>query len=185
MQHYQLLALSMMPTAVISTGCTTGQHQHTHGASLSTQSSSFYAGQQTRTIKALSAQEEQDLRQGKGMGLAKAAELNGYPGPMHTLELARAMQLTEAQKSSTMALMTAHKATVKALGEKLIEAERHLDRLFFEKAVTPESIDIHTENIGKIQAQIRAEHLRTHLEQTALLSREQVAKYNSLRGYTN
>lgn len=47
-----------------------------------------YAGQQTRTIKALSDDEIAALRNGEGMGMAKAAELNGYPGPIHVLSLA-------------------------------------------------------------------------------------------------
>jgi hypothetical protein len=55
------------------------QHQHRH---------SPYAGSHTRDIKALSAQEAADLRAGRGMGLALATELNGYPGPLHVLELA-------------------------------------------------------------------------------------------------
>jgi hypothetical protein len=38
-----------------------------------------YAGQQARTIKALSDEDIAALRKGEGMGMAKAAELNGYP----------------------------------------------------------------------------------------------------------
>jgi hypothetical protein len=41
-----------------------------------------YAGMQTRPIKALSAEQVADLKAGRGMGLAMAAELNGYPGPL-------------------------------------------------------------------------------------------------------
>ena len=41
-----------------------------------------YAGQQTRAIKALSDDDIAALRAGEGMGMAKAAELNGYPGPV-------------------------------------------------------------------------------------------------------
>ena len=44
-----------------------------------------YAGQQARTIKALSDDDLAALRKGEGMGMAKAAELNGYPGPAHVL----------------------------------------------------------------------------------------------------
>ena len=47
-----------------------------------------YAGMQARPIKALSEQQVADLAAGRGMGLALAAELNGYPGPSHVLELA-------------------------------------------------------------------------------------------------
>ena len=45
-----------------------------------------YAGFEKRAIKALSEQQIADLRAGRGMTLALAAELNGYPGPVHVLE---------------------------------------------------------------------------------------------------
>jgi len=38
-----------------------------------------YAGLQNRSIKTLSDQQIADLNAGRGMGLALAAELNGYP----------------------------------------------------------------------------------------------------------
>ncbi len=53
-----------------------------------------YAGMQTRPIKALSEQQMADLSAGRGMGLALAAELNGYPGPVHVLELADKLNLS-------------------------------------------------------------------------------------------
>lgn len=37
-----------------------------------------YSGMQTREVKALSNQQAADLQAGRGMGLALAAELNGY-----------------------------------------------------------------------------------------------------------
>jgi hypothetical protein len=46
-----------------------------------------YTGMQARSVKALSEQQVADLQAGRGMGLALAAELNGYPGPIHVLEL--------------------------------------------------------------------------------------------------
>ena len=58
-----------------------------------------YAGQQMRTIKALSDDDIAALRKGEGMGMAKAAELNGYPGPVHVLALAGQLGLTEAQQT--------------------------------------------------------------------------------------
>jgi hypothetical protein len=183
MNYRNIFGLSALLATLMSAGCTSGQHHHSHDGGGQVNPSGSYAGQQTRAIKALSSQEEQDLRQGKGMGLAKAAELNGFPGPMHTLELARALQLSEEQKASTLALMNSHKSVVKALGERLIAEERSLDSLFVQKTITQESIDLLTQKIGNLQAQIRAEHLRTHLLQTAMLSKEQIAKYNSLRGY--
>ena len=46
-----------------------------------------YAGEEAREIKALSTAETKSYLSGEGMGLAKAAELNGYPGPSHVLAL--------------------------------------------------------------------------------------------------
>jgi hypothetical protein len=57
-----------------------------------------YAGQQARTIKALSDEDIAALLKGDGMGFAKAAELNGYPGPKHVLDLAEKLKLTDAQR---------------------------------------------------------------------------------------
>ena len=39
-------------------------------------------------VNALSPDEVQQYLAGAGMGYAKAAELNHFPGPMHVLELA-------------------------------------------------------------------------------------------------
>lgn len=46
------------------------------------QSAEPYAGQQSRDIKALSDEEMKGYLTGAGMGFAKAAELNRYPGPV-------------------------------------------------------------------------------------------------------
>ena len=58
-----------------------------------------YAGMQTRTIKSLSNEQIADLKAGRGMGLALAAELNGYPGPIHLLELSEKLELSADQKT--------------------------------------------------------------------------------------
>ena len=57
-----------------------------------------YAGMQNRPIKALSEQQVADLNAGRGIGMALAAELNGYPGPSHTLELADKLELSADQR---------------------------------------------------------------------------------------
>src|SRR4051812_3345086 len=60
-----------------------------------------YAGQEQREIKSLSADEVKDYLAGKGMGMAKAAELNEYPGPLHVLQLASELNLSPEQKART------------------------------------------------------------------------------------
>ena len=79
-----------------------------------------YAGLQMRPIKSLSAQQVADLSSGRGMGLALAAELNGYPGPSHVLELADNLDLTTEQRARVQALFDAMKAEAMPLGAMLI-----------------------------------------------------------------
>lgn len=142
-----------------------------------------YAGLDSREIKALSPEEIADLTAGRGMGLALAAELNGYPGPRHVLDLAQELQLTAEQQSKTSALFEAMRTETGALGADLIEAERALDRLFAEKRATPETVAAATERAGAIEAKLRAAHLRYHLVMIDVLTTDQVTAYNHLRGY--
>ena len=53
-------------------------------------------------MKSLSDQQLSDLRAGRGMGMALPAELNGYPGPVHVLELADALGLTPEQREKRL-----------------------------------------------------------------------------------
>jgi Spy/CpxP family protein refolding chaperone len=159
------------------------QHQHPAAASTGKVATSPYAGEQSREIKALSASEVKALHQGAGMGYAKAAELNGYPGPMHVLELARPLQLSDEQRQASEQLMAQHKATARTLGGQLVDAERALDTAFASKQVDAQRLAELTQRIGQLQATLRAEHLQTHLLQTALLDAQQIARYQSLRGY--
>jgi len=89
-----------------------------------------YAGMQTRPIKALSEQQVADLQAGRGMGLALAAELNGYPGPAHVLELADKLDLSADQRAKVQQLFASMKQEALLLGSKLIEQETELDRQF-------------------------------------------------------
>src|SRR5260370_41824435 len=75
-----------------------------------------YAGLQTRPIKALSDQQVADLKAGRGMGLALAAELNGYPGPSNLLELADQLGLSDAQRNTVRSLFEAMRAETIPIG---------------------------------------------------------------------
>jgi hypothetical protein len=142
-----------------------------------------YAGEQSRSIKSLSDSDVAGLLAGQGAGLAKAAELNGYPGPAHTLELKDRLGLSAAQTAATEALMAAHKARARELGASLVQAERKLDLLFAQKVAHADAVEQASRDVGLLQAQLRTEHLKTHLNQTALLNSEQIQAYSALRGY--
>jgi Spy/CpxP family protein refolding chaperone len=142
-----------------------------------------YAGQQTRAIKALSDDDIAALLKGEGMGMAKAAELNGYPGPVHVLALAKELHLTEDQLQQLTAVYDHMSAAAKPLGAELVERERILDQLFGSGQITPDRLAAETAGIGELQGRLRSVHLAAHLKTRALLTAEQIAIYQRLRGY--
>jgi hypothetical protein len=142
-----------------------------------------YAGMQTRFIKALSEQQLADLGAGRGMGLALAGELNGYPGPSHVLELADRLELSADQLASIKALFDSMKAEALPLGAKLIEQEADLDTQFASRTITPESLKTLTEAVAGTQGRLRETHLKYHLSTAAILSPHQMHRYAELRGY--
>ena len=142
-----------------------------------------YAGQQARDIKALAPEDVEAYLSGKGMGLAKAAELNGYPGPAHVLAMATELDLSPDQKRRTEALFTSMEAKATDLGHALIEQERELDQQFASKSATQESVAVILQRIGELQAKVRGAHLQAHLAQLEILTPLQVARYQELRGY--
>jgi hypothetical protein len=150
------------------------QHQHGDGS---------YAGMQQRVVKALSDQQIADLRAGKGMGLALAAELNGYPGPIHALELADGLQLSAEQKQSRQQFYEAMRTEAIVAGESLIESERALDEAFATQKITPARLALLTAQIGERRGALRAVHLKYHLATAELLRADQGRRYGELRGY--
>ena len=169
---------AVMPAAVIAALCPVSPVA-------ASDARSPYAGEQSRSIKALSEDDILALRNGDGMGLAKAAELNGYPGPRHALDLAGELRLSEIQIRQVTAIHERMNTAARALGTALIERERRLDALFAGGTITPEDLAAETERIGEIQARLRAIHLAAHVEVRAILNRDQVAAYNRLRGYNS
>lgn len=142
-----------------------------------------YAGMEERAIKALSQEEVADLKAGRGMGMALTAELNGYPGPLHVLELAEELELSPEQEQQVRALHAEMQTKAAARGEDLLALEAELDRAFAEEEITPERLESLTAEIGQAQARLRATHLTYHLTTRDLLNARQLAAYGELRGY--
>src|SRR2546421_468067 len=142
-----------------------------------------YVDQQQREIKALSPQELQDYLEGKGMGFAKAAELNHFPGPLHVLQSADQLQLTEEQKAQTEQIYDAMQRDAKTLGKVLVDKERELDRSFASANIDTGKLRLLVAEIGRLQAEVRKTHLQAHLEQKGILTPAQIAAYDELRGY--
>lgn len=142
-----------------------------------------YAGQQDRDIKALSADEVKQYLSGAGMGYARPAELNHFPGPMHVLELADELGLSPVQRDATKRLMDAHKAEARAIGAKLVDAERDLEAVFRGGAAAGPALAEAVRQAAVLEGEYRLSHLDTHRRMRAMLTDEQVTRYDRLRGY--
>jgi Spy/CpxP family protein refolding chaperone len=147
------------------------------------ESTSPYAGQEAREIKALSTEEIRAYLAGEGMGFAKVAELNHYPGPKHVLELGDELRLTEEQRHRTQALFDEMRVGAVQLGERLVTAEAALDSQFVAGKITTPELEKRVSEIAVLRGNLRLVHLRAHLAQRELLTPEQVRKYVALRGY--
>lgn len=79
--------------------------------------------------------------------------------------------------------MDQHKAEARAIGEKLVEAERALDRLFASGSVGASELAEQVRVVAAIQGDYRLSHLETHRQMQAMLTSEQIALYDVLRGY--
>jgi Spy/CpxP family protein refolding chaperone len=144
-----------------------------------------YAGMEQREIKALAPEDVTRLLAGEGMGFAKAAELNSYPGPKHVLELREQLVLTEEQATRTQVAFDVMHGKARRLGESLVEAERALDALFAGGNADEERLRAVVTRIAGIRGELRLAHLDAHLRMREILSPEQIAAYDRLRGYAD
>jgi Spy/CpxP family protein refolding chaperone len=149
------------------------------------QSASPYAGQEQRTIKALSDAEIKAYLAGDGMGLAKAAELNHYPGPKHILEMADHLGLSAAQRAKIAAVEASMSTSAIPLGRQVVDAEAALEKRFADGTIDDASLRSMTQRIAELQGRLRAVHLAAHIATRAVLDAEQIAMYDSMRGYSD
>ena len=170
------LRLSAILVLLLAANAQATESQHSHA--------SKYAGQENRAIKSLSAEDIAELRRGGGWGLARAAELNGVPGPAHLLELKDRIPLDDAQVAAIDGLYRAMKARAIAQGERLIALEQALEDHFRDGTITDTILRQSLGTIADARRELRYIHLATHLETPRILTADQIATYNTLRGYT-
>lgn len=144
-----------------------------------------YKGFEIRNIASLSLKDIEELQSGAGWGLALPAELNGYPGPAHVLELQADLELTPSQASEMQAIFNAMKIEAVTQGKALIQAERDLDQGFKSGDLSPAMLRKLIAAAEAARANLRYIHLSRHLISVDVLSAEQSSKYSELRGYTS
>ena len=135
-----------------------------------------YAGEERREIKSLSPQEIGDYLAGKGMGLAKAAELNGYPGPAHVLLPRRS---SSAERKPARRIYSSACRKTPLVGPPLIDGGN--GQAVCLRTVTPETLNASLSASARFK---RSSAISGGAPtQTQILTPAQTAKYVELRGY--
>jgi len=144
---------------------------------------STYKGQHHRAIKSLSAKDVEELSRGGGWGFAKAAELNGMPGPSHLLDMRDEIALTADQVTTITSLFHDMRQRATTMGKQLIALEKQLDKAFKTRHITDQHLRTLLSKIGQTRQELRYIHLSAHLKTPKILSDTQMKTYNRLRGY--
>ena len=192
MQRFVALAFAVLAASPLAAQPVGPQHQHgaaspprpTPTAAASAELPRPYADLARRRVKALSEEQAADLLAGRGISLALAAELNGYPGPMHILEHAAALGLTPEQRAQAEELRRAMEGEAQAIGARIVASEEELDSLFKPGEADAGRLAALTAALGALGGRLREAHLAAHIGMREALSPEQRAAYARLRGYT-
>src|SRR5690606_20511315 len=132
--------------------------------------------------RTLSPQEVNGLLAGHGMSMAAAAEINGYPGPQHVLELKEELGLTPDQRFATSRLVGLVLGQARALGQRVVDAEKRLDEDLARGDLRADQVRARLETIATLRSQLRFTHINAHIEQKKILTPEQIRRYYELRG---
>ena len=193
MQRFAALAFAVLAAPPLAAQPAGPQHQHGAASPLrhaptaaaSAEPSRPYADLARRRVKALSEEQAAELLAGRGMSLALAAELNGYPGPMHVLEHAAALGLTPEQRARAEELRRAMEGEARAIGARIVASEEELDALFARGEADAGRLAALTAALGALGGRLREAHLAAPIGMREALSPEQRAAYARLRGYTS
>lgn len=143
-----------------------------------------YLEQLDSSVRGLSAQEVDDLLNGRGAGYARTAELNNYPGPRHVLDMKQELDLSDDQARQIEAAFEQMRAKAKQVGQEIIQHEAQFSAAFVNRTISETDLQEQTKALALLYGQLRAIHLEAHLKITPLLSVEQITTYNTVRGYT-
>ncbi|MBI2202452.1 MAG: Spy/CpxP family protein refolding chaperone [Candidatus Rokubacteria bacterium] len=131
--------------------------------------------------EACAAAFEENIATGRGFGMAFAADHNGYPGPLHILELKDRLKLTAEQEARAQSLMTATLAESRPKSARLLDAEAKLRQLFAGGQADEASVRAVLVEVEKARTEVRLVHLMTHLKTRELLTDEQRRLYHEAR----
>src|SRR5262245_50351911 len=176
MRTVTCLTLAYLAVVSLSVGATAAEDPLT----------SPYRHQTQSGLRGFSESEVSELRAGAGMGLARAAELNSYPGPRHVLDAIAAgrLQASPDQVRQLQEIFDAMRSDARRLGAQILGEEEQLETAFRATTIAEPDLRMRVARIASLQGELRIIHLRAHLQARTVLTAAQVARYDELRGYT-
>jgi hypothetical protein len=148
-------------------------HGHQHGAGDDSQAH--------RRVEAYQREFDQVIADGRGFGLAFAADQNGYPGPLHVLELKERLQLTAEQEARTRALYETMLGRARSGAARLAAAEDRLRQIFAGATAEPAAVQAAVVDAETARAEVRLVHLLAHVQTREVLTEAQRRTYHQLR----
>lgn len=134
-----------------------------------------------RAMSSVSHDDVQAYLTAKGMGMARAAERDGVPGPFHALTMAHELGLSAQQLITTQDVFNRMEAQSSRIGRQIIEQERRLDQLLNDPRSAARSREQALQRVGQLHRELRQVHQQAHEAQRGILTTEQLARYRSLR----
>jgi len=170
------IRITLMATILTAVAATAGAQHPGHGAD-----HPAGGGDGHRAAQACATQFEQVVAEGRGFGMGFAADQNGYPGPMHVLELRERLGLTRDQAVKAEALMRAMFEESRPKSARLLEAEARLRHLFADGTADEAAVRTAVADAERARADVRLVHLLTHLRTRDLLTEHQRRLYHEAR----
>jgi Spy/CpxP family protein refolding chaperone len=179
-----LAAVAGVSLALVVAGPAAAQTGHGHpppGHTHSPGTAGADAAAPHRRMAALQREIDAVLADGRGAGLAFAADQNGYPGPLHVLELTRELAITAEQEARMRGLFDAMLREARARAGRLAAAEARLARLFADRAADQVTVRAAVQDAEAARREVRLVHLFAHLQTHDVLTETQRQKYHELR----
>ena len=166
-----VVLLAIVTVAPLTAVAQHAGHQHTPGAPADGH------------LRAQACLDEFDavVADGRGFGMAFAADQQGYPGPMHVLELKDRLALTPEQEARVRALMHAMFAESRPKSARLLDAEKRLRGLFAGGAADEAAVRAATADVERARAEVRLVHLLAHVKTREVLTDAQRRAYHEAR----
>ena len=147
------------------------QHRHDGG----------HGGEPHLVAQQCQKQFEQVIADGRGFGLAFVADQEGYPGPLHVLELKDLLRLSPEQERAMQRMMEAMFTDSRPAAGRLLAAERRLRSLFASGTADEASVRAAVADVERAHTDLRLVHLLTHLKTRDRLTDEQRRLYHAAR----